>query len=307
MSFYNFSYQNPSSRTFVSEEWNSALITQLDPLLVWASRLVTNRSYEGDISKRGDVVHVNSLARPTVADYRLPEGMTAQRPETIDQVLPITEAKYIQLLVEQIERVQVAGVMSSPINQEMVRALAREADTFMGHVIATGATPMPNVKVTAGNAPQALYGAILDLMLALDANDIPEGRYVVVSPRVKRYLIEHPAIANAGAYGEAGATANGVVARLAGFTVLSTTAMPAGADIIAGHSRFATFASQLSGFRSGQSEKYRADYVDAAHFYGGKIVRLPNLDTVKSDRTFDETKPTKGILKAAVDWPASLI
>ncbi|MFJ2778560.1 hypothetical protein [Kitasatospora sp. NPDC087315] len=301
-----YSYQNQLSQTFVSEEWNSALITQLDPLLVWASRLVTNRSYEGDISKRGDIVHINSLARPTVGDYRLPEGMTAQRPETIDQVLPITEAKYIQILVEQIERVQVAGVMGSPINQEMVRALAREADSFMGRVIAAGATAVPNIKVAAGGAPQALYGAILDLMLDLDTADIPgDARYAVVSPRVKRHLIEHPAIANAGAYGEAGVTANGVVARLAGFTVLSTTAMPAGADIVVGHPRFATFASQLSGFRSGQSEKYRADYIDAAHFYGAKIVRLPGLDTVKSDHTFDETKSTKGILKAAVDWPTS--
>ncbi|MFB7905644.1 hypothetical protein ACFC1T_04390 [Kitasatospora sp. NPDC056076] len=301
----SYSYQNSLSNTFVSEEWNNALITQLDPLLVWASRFVTNRSYEGNISKRGDTVHINSLTRPTVGDYKLPEGMTAQRPETVDQLLHITEAKYIQLLVEQIERVQVAGAMNSPINQEMVRALAREADSFMARVIAAGATPMPNVKVMAGNAPQALYSAILDLMLALDTNDIPEGRYVVVSPRVKRYLIEHPAIANAGAYGEAGVTANGVVARLAGFTVLSTTAMPTGTDIVAGHSRFATFASQLSGFRSGQSEKYRADYIDAAHFYGGKIVRLPNLDTVKPDHTFDESKPTKGILKATVDWPTS--
>jgi hypothetical protein len=300
-----YSYQNQLSGTFVSEEWSSALLTQFDPLLVWGSRIVSNRSYEGDIRQRGDAVHINSLTRPTVGDYKLPEGMTAQRPETVDQLLHITEAKYLQLLVENIERVQVAGAMESPINKEMVRALAREADSFMGRIIAAGATPVPNVKVTAGNAPQALYGTVLDLMLALDTNDVPEGRYVVVSPRVKRHLIEHPAIANAGAYGQAGVTANGVVARLAGFTVLSTTAMPAGVDIVAGHPSFSTYASQFTGFRLGQSEKYRADYIDNLHLYGGKIVRYPALDTVKPDHTFDESKPTKGILKATVEWPTS--
>lgn len=297
-----FTYQNPATHSFVPELWDSDLLTQFDPLLVWASKLVTNNKYAGEIRKKGDVVHINSLLRPTVGDYALSDGMTSQRPETVDQKLNITEAKYLQVLVEDVERVQLAGGLDSPINQQMIRSLARAADTFMGGIIAKGATALPILKLTAGSIPQALYSAVLDMMLALDDNDISAGRYVVVSPRVKRYLVEHPAIANAAAYGESGVTANGVVARLAGFTVLSTTAMPAGVDIVAGHSEFATYASQFTGFREGQSEKYRADYIDTLHLYGGKIVRYPELDTKKADSTFDETKPTKGIVKVSVEW-----
>ncbi|MDO0914402.1 hypothetical protein QQM39_27290 [Streptomyces sp. DT2A-34] len=301
-----FTYQNASTHTFVPEIWDAELLTQFDPLLVWGSRLVSNRKYEGTIRKQGDVVHINSLLRPTVGDYKLPDGMTAQRPETVDQELPITEAKYLQILIEDAERVQLASDdFNSPINKQMIRALARQADTFMGNVIASAATALANIAPTAGSIPQTLYSGILDMMLALDDNDVPEGgRYVVVSPKVKRYLIEHPSIANAAAYGEGGVTANGVVARLAGFTVASTTAMPSGVDIVAGHSEFATYASQFTGFREGQSEKYRADYIDTLHLYGGKIVRFPGMDTKKTDNTFDETKPTKGIVKAAVTWPA---
>ncbi|MFF1498863.1 hypothetical protein ACFVZR_03030 [Streptomyces sp. NPDC058316] len=299
------SYQNPGSTTFIPEIWDADLLTQFDPLLVWASSLVANNKYEGEIRKKGDVVHINSLLRSTVGDYTLPDGMTAQRPETVDQKLNITEANYIQLLVEDAERVQLAGGLDSPINQQMIRSLAREADTFMGNIIASAATALPAIKPTADNAPQSLYSAILDMMMALDDNDIPAGRYVVVSPRVKRYLIEHSSVANAAAYGEGGVTANGVIARLAGFTLLSTTAMPAGVDIVAGHSEFATYASQFTGFREGQSEKYRADYIDTLHLYGGKIVRYPDLDTKKTDNTFDESKTTKGIVKAAVTWPTS--
>ncbi|MEV5378042.1 hypothetical protein AB0L26_18995 [Streptomyces nondiastaticus] len=300
-----FAYQNAASHSFVPEIWDAELLVAFDPLLVWASPIVSNNKYEGDIRKKGDVVHINSLLRPSVGDYKLPDGMTAQRPETVDQKLPITEAKYLQVLVEDAERIQLASGLDSPINQQMIRSLAREADTFMGGVIARSATALPTVKATAENAPQALYSAILDMMLALDDNDIPAGRYVVVSPRVKRYLIEHPAVANAAAYGEGGVTANGVVAKLAGFTILTTTAMPKGMDIVAGHKEFATYASQFSGFREGQSEKYRADYIDTLHLYGGKIVRYPELDTKKADNTFDESKPTKGIVKAAVEWGAA--
>ncbi|MER6914640.1 hypothetical protein ABT354_23455 [Streptomyces sp. NPDC000594] len=298
-----YNYQAPGTKTFVPELWDALLLCAFDPLLVWASPIVSNNKYEGEIRQKGDVVHINSLARPTVGDYKLPDGMTAQRPETVAQSLPITEAKYLQILIEDSERVQLgAENLDSPINQQMIRALAREADAFMGDTIAKGATALPTVKATAQSAPQALYSAILDMMLALDDNDVPAGRYVVVSPRVKRYLIEHPAVANAAAYGEGGVTANGVVAKLAGFTILTTTAMPTGVDIVAGHKDFATYASQFTGFREGQSEKYRADYVDTLHLYGGKIVRYPGMDTKKADSTFDESKPTKGIVKASVEW-----
>ncbi|GCD45362.1 hypothetical protein [Streptomyces paromomycinus] len=297
-----FAYQNAATHTFVPEIWDAELLVAFDPLLVWASPIVANNKYEGDIRQQGDVVHINSLLRPTVGDYKLPDGMTSQRPETVDQKLPVTEAKYLQVLIEDAERVQLAGGLSSPINQQMIRSLAREADTFMGGVITNSATALPTVKATPETAPQAFYGAILDMMLALDDNDIPAGRYVVVSPRVKRYLIEHPAVANAAAYGEGGVTVNGVLAKLAGFTILTTTAMPKGVDIVAGHKEFATYASQFTGFREGQSEKYRADYIDTLHLYGGKIVRYPELDTKKADNTFDESKPTKGIVKATVEW-----
>ncbi|MGW7088842.1 phage major capsid protein [Streptomyces sp. NPDC054871] len=295
-------YQQPGSTTFIPEIWDGELLVAFDPLLVWASPLVANNKYMGEIRTKGDVVHINSLLRPTVGDYTIADGMAAQRPETVDQELTITEANYIQVLVEDAERVQLAGALDSPINQQMIRSLARKADTFMGNIIANGATALAAIKPTAGSIPQSLYSTILDMMLALDDNDIPAGRYVVVSPRVKRYLIEHPSVANAAAYGEGGVTANGVVARLAGFTILTTTAMPTGVDIVAGHSEFATYASQFTGFRDGQSEKYRADYIDTLHLYGGKIVRYPELDTKKTDNTFDESKPTKGIVKATVEW-----
>ncbi|MBT2401064.1 hypothetical protein [Streptomyces sp. ISL-100] len=299
-------YQHAGTNTFVPEIFDAELIVQFDPLLlVWASRLVSNRKYEGEIRKRGDVVHINSLLRPTVGDYKLPDGMTAQRPETVDQELPITEAKYLQILIEDAERVQLASDdFNSPINTQMIRAIARAADTFMGNVISSSATALPDVAPASGNIPASLYGTILDMMLALDDADVPGGRYVIVSPKVKRYLIEHPSVANAAAYGDSGVTANGVVARLAGFTVASTTAMPAGVDIVAGHSDFSTFASQFTGFREGQSEKFRADYIDTLHLYGGKVIRYPGMDTKKADNAWDEALPTKGIVKAAVDWPA---
>ncbi|MFD7549877.1 hypothetical protein [Streptomyces sp. NPDC059816] len=301
-----FPYQHAGTDTFTPELFDAELIEQFDPLLVWASRLVSNRKYEGEIRKKGDVVHINSLLRPTVGDYKLTDGMTAQRPETVDQELPINQAKYLQILIEDAQRVQLASKdLNSPINRQMIRAIAREADTFMGGVIAGKATEFPRIAPTAGTFPATLYTAILDMMLHLDENDIPEAsRYVVVSPKVKRHLIEHPSIANAAAYGESGATAHGVIARLAGFTVSSTTAMPPGVDLVAGHPDFATYASQFTGFRQGQSENFRADYIDTLHLYGGKIIRYPDLDTRKADNTWDETKPTKGIVKATVAWPA---
>ncbi|MFD7162712.1 phage capsid protein [Streptomyces violascens] len=302
-----FTYQNPATHSFVPETWDGALITRFDPLLVWASRIASNRSYEGNITGKGDVVHVNALSSITVNDYEFNKAMAAQRPETISQPLEISEAKYIKILLENAEQAQAAGSLEAPVNTQMIRAMARQADLFMGTVIANSATALPDVTAINHGGQQTaevLYNAILDAMLALDEKDVPNDgqRYAVVGPKVKRYLLQHPMLANAAAYGEDGVTKNGIVAKLAGFTLLTTTAMPKDVDIVAGHPDFATFAQAFSGFRMGQSEDFRADYIDSLSLYGGRIVRFPDLDTVKDDGTFDDSKPTPGIQKAKVIW-----
>ncbi|MFI6174990.1 hypothetical protein ACIA8R_05575 [Nonomuraea sp. NPDC051191] len=297
-------YAHDGTYSFVPTEWSNELLTQFDPLLVWASPLVANRQYEGNVSDKGDRVVVNGIIRPNVGKYTHADGMTIQHLATVEQYLDITEAEYVAFYVHNIEQVQVEGALAAPATQESIKALATATDTFVGRTVAASATAMPQVDVSgiskSYDKGEALLEAVFDAMERLDTANVPGGRYVVVSPKVKRYLLRAPDIANAAALGQGGATANGVVARLAGFTVVSTTAMPTGVDILAGHQSFTTFASQFTSFRQQPVEKFRTTQIDALHLYGARVLSFPGgAQPTKPDAA---VKDSEGLLKAAVKW-----
>ncbi|MEU1390698.1 MULTISPECIES: hypothetical protein [unclassified Nonomuraea] len=299
-------YAHAGTHTFVPTEWSSELLTQFDPLLVWASPLVVNTDYEGDITAQGDRMVVNGLIRPNVGKYNDVAGMTIEDLKTVEQYVDITEADYVAFYVRNIETVQVAGALAAPATLESIRALAASTDTFVGVTIAASASSLPQVDVSGLSGSVAkgetLLEAIFDMMEKLDGSDVPAGRYVVVSPTAKRYLMRAPDVANAAALGEAGATANGVVARLAGFTLLSTTAMPNGVDILAGHKSFTTYASQFTDFRSQPVEKYRRDQIDALHLYGARVLSFPGGKQPTAPNV--AVQNSEGLVKAAVKWAA---
>lgn len=304
-------YTNAGTATYVPAEWNAGLLEALDPQLVFASDVVSNRNYEGDIRGRGDKVVINGIVTPEVGKYNDSTGMTIEQLSTVKQELDITEADYVAFYVGDIETVQAAGALSTPAVRRAIQNMAKSMDTFVGGVAANSATAYGEVDASAlTSAPEkgeAILEAAFDMMQQLDENDVDtSGRWVVVSPRVKRYLVRAEAVANASAFGEGGVTRNGTVARLAGFTILSTTNMPSGVDMIAGQREFLTVAHQFEGFRQQPVEKFRRDQIDGLSLYGAKVVRFPELDATLSGNpnAFDETKATVGILKATVKTEA---
>ncbi|MEU8403184.1 hypothetical protein AB0C28_49095 [Nonomuraea sp. NPDC048892] len=284
--------------------WSDELLRQFDPNLVWASRFVCNNAYDGVIREMGDQVVINGLTRPTVGAYNATTGMTVENLETVAQNLRISQADYVAFYVTDIDRHQTAGVLSEPATQETIAGIAFSADTFVSGVISASASTIPAIDVsgltTSAAKGEALLEGIFDMMEDLDTNKVPGGRYVIVSPKVKRHLLRASDIANASILGQGDATANGVVASLAGFTVLSTTAMPTGVDIFAGHPAFTTFASQFTGFRTQPSEKFRADQIDCLHLYGARVLSFPggaqpaNADAVVLN--------SEGLIKTSVVW-----
>ncbi|WP_329258373.1 hypothetical protein OG417_20570 [Actinoallomurus sp. NBC_01490] len=299
-------YTNALTDLFVPEVWHAELLTALDPLMVWTSGLVSNRDYTGDITGQGDICHINALVSPTVGSYNDTTGMSIEQLKTVEQDLPISEADYVAFYVGDIESVQVAGALSQPASRRSIQELAKSADTFMAGVAAAKATAstldLSSVTASADKG-EALLDHLFDGMQQLDEHDISsDSRWAIVSPQAKRYLLRAAAVANASEFGQGGATANGVVARLAGFTIMSTTQMPSGVDLMVGQRDFLTFASQFQDFRVQPVEKFRRNQVDSLHVYGAKCVRYPGLDTVKSDNTFDESIASPGLIKTTVTW-----
>lgn len=302
-------YTNDGTAGYVPAVWNEGLLTELDPQLVLSSPLCVNRDYEGAIEEKGDRVVVNSLVSPSVGDYDDGVGMTVEQLNTVRQDVDITEAYYVAFYISDAERVQAADALQAPAVQRSVVELAKKLDTYMGGVMAAGATANTALDVSAETSAPAKGEAILehifDQMLALDELDVPtNGRYAVVSPKAARYLVRAQAVSDASAFGESGATTNGVIARLAGFTLAKTTAMPAGVEVLVGHPMAATLAHQWQSFRSQPVEAYRRDQIDGLSLAGGKVIRHLGIDSVVSG-AFNETLPSPILRKTAITFEAA--
>ena len=124
--------------TFISELWSARLLNALEKTHV-ASNLV-NRDYEGDIKKQGDTVHINSIGEVTVSDYTRNSDITApQTLSTTDQTLTITQAKYFNFQIDDVDAAQAAGDIMDKAMQRSAYALNDAADSYILGVLANGA------------------------------------------------------------------------------------------------------------------------------------------------------------------------
>ena len=58
-----------SINNFKPEIWSAELLMALRNSLVYAQPQLVNRNYEGEISSRGQSVHITTIGDPTIFDY----------------------------------------------------------------------------------------------------------------------------------------------------------------------------------------------------------------------------------------------
>ena len=93
---------------FIPELWSARLLDALEKTHVAAN--LVNRDYEGEIRGQGDTVHINSIGSITVKDYAKNTDISA--PETLsttDQTLEISQAKYFNFQIDDVDAAQAAG------------------------------------------------------------------------------------------------------------------------------------------------------------------------------------------------------
>ena len=117
---------------FIPEIWSNELLVNLRKSLVAGQAGVINRDYEGEIRNVGDTVHINSIGEVTIDDYVKNTDMAA--PETLTdatRALEITEAKFFNFQVDDIDRVQQTPKVMAGAMAEAAYGLADVADQFI--------------------------------------------------------------------------------------------------------------------------------------------------------------------------------
>lgn len=281
---------------FIPDLWSAQLLVSLRKAHV-AGNLV-NRDYEGQIKRQGDSVKITSINDVTIGTYTSHSDITVEDIDDATRSLLIDQAKYFAVELDDVEKAQHVKGGGSPLAQAVDNAayqLADTADAFLLDLIndAAEATSNDLGTVAIHTDADALYDSIVDLMVRLDVNNVPQqGRFLVVSPTLYGRLLKLDRFVVAGDTVSAETRTNGFIGEIVGLPVYRSNNLPAVTDAaatggvaLAGYRGATTFAEQIVSVEAARMEKRFADMVKGLHVYGGKVVRPTGVAKVEFDAT----------------------
>ena len=270
---------------FIPQIWANRILENLNAAHVFADRL--NRDYEGDIKAAGDSVRINSIGRVTISDYVKNGAITA--PETLqgsDMVLEITQAKYFNFEIDDIDKWQQKPKLMDAATRETAWSMADAVDTYLAGVLQAGSTN--NVTggggavLTIGTAALETnaYVALVNAGVALTEQNVPtRGRWAVIPPWMEGMLLKDDRFVSYGTVANRDDLKNGNIGRAAGFDIFVSNNLSslAGAGvnyyIQTGVNESATYAEQIDDTEAFRPEGSFSDALKGLHLYGAKVTR----------------------------------
>lgn len=266
---------------FIPKVWSVKILKALEKFHIFGSPSCANREYEGEIKDKGSSVKINSVGDITIKDYTRNSDIDA--PEELNdagQELVITEGKYFNFAVDDVDRVQAnANVMAEAMSRAGY-GLRDKADIFIAanhiyvpaqNLLGSDGSPIIPTKADA-------YDYLVELKIKLDEANVPsEGRFAVVPPWFEGLLLKDSRFIAAGTATTDSVIRNGLIGRAAGMDIYVSNNTPNTAGtlykVIAGHPMAYTFAEQIVKTEAYRPEKRFSDAVKGLHVYGGKLVR----------------------------------
>lgn len=281
---------------FIPELWSAQLLVSLRKAHVAAN--LVNRDYEGEIKRQGDSVKITSINDVTIGTYTPHNDITVEDIDDATRSLIIDQARYFAVELDDVEKAQHVKGGGSPLAQAVDNAayqLADVADAFLLDKIndAAEATSNDLGTVAIHTDADALYDAIVDLMVRLDVSNVPQaGRFVVVSPSLHGRLLKLDRFVATGDAVAASSRTNGFIGEIVGLPVYKSNNLPAVTDAaatggvaLAGYRGACTFAEQIVSLEADRMEKRFADMVKGLHVYGGAVIRPTGVAKVEFDAT----------------------
>jgi hypothetical protein len=258
---------------FIPEVWSASVQTAFAANQVIIPTLTT--SFAGEAT-RGNTVHIIGAVTPTIVDYK-DEGrvITAEALADTNLDLLINNEKAFAVKVDDIDVVQAASNFDAWVSAAG-RALAEDAESAVIAELVDNGTEISGAAAPTTGA--AARKEVLKLRTAMSTAKVPaNGRYLAVSPAYAELLLE--GLSDVAAAGSDAELRNGVIGRLAGFTVVESPLMT-GTGAIAYHEAMVAFVGQLDKIEAVRSANSFADVVRGLNVYGVKVVNAAAVQFV---------------------------
>jgi hypothetical protein len=262
-------YSSTSDSGFIPQVWSGKLVEKLYLSTCFAE--ISNTDYEGEIKNKGDTVEIRTTPSITINDYEVGGGLTYEKPTSDKVELQINKAKYFAFEINDVDAyqadIQLMDDWSDDAGQQMKIAVDKEVLTSVYSDAAAanagqeagaisgnynmGATDSP-LAITKGN----ILDTIVDAGSVLDEQNAPDTNRWIVLPSWMNGMLKKSDLRDASIMGDnTSVFRNGKVGTLDRFTVyisnnMSTVEDPTttnqATNVIFGHKKALTFASQMT-------------------------------------------------------------
>lgn len=277
---------------FRPEIWSARLLVAWRKSLVYAGPGIVNRDYEGEISEAGDIVRITSISRPTIGNY-VPNSTVITPEELTDaqRTLVVDQCKYFAFKVDDVDARQAKGNVMPQAMSEAAYGLADVVDQYVAGLYtgAQSANVVSAVTIDTTNptswdaeAAKAYNEILVPLKVKLDEANVPkQGRYCVLPPWLEGVMLRDPRFVKVNESGTETGLRNGMVARAAGFDILTSNNVPVPTAnnyiVTAGVNSAISFAEQINKTEAYRPESSFSDAIKGLALYGAKLIRPDSL------------------------------
>lgn len=245
--------QQSTGGQFIPEIWEAQTIQDIEENLVLAQSPFTNRTYEGQFQREGDVVRIPHFVDGTVTDKGLVKAYgtvgTRDRAQLEYMKMTVGKGSSFNLEIDSLHQLQTkSGIdLMSNLVAQRARATALAIDELVALTILAGlqgkdlngaadrnavVTGLPALELGAISTVQAaqvnrpatevlsVYDYVVSMLEVMDTRSAPQDRWIFVSPRMRSLLLRDPKFIDASQHGGGGSVvATGQIGSILGLPV----------------------------------------------------------------------------------------
>ncbi len=264
-----------SMQNFRPELWTKFLTVKRERESVFES-ITYKGKLLGDITEKGDKLHIVGIGRPTVRNYTEEQDLTREYLKDTNQELIISQAKYFDFALDRVAEKQAEGSIMGTQMTEARRALAETQDEYLAGFFTEAGATVTAATLTSGNIVSKVAEAYEKLLEANVKSSTPV--CLVIDPKVYTKLTLAKVI-----YGQPNdkTLRQGFRGMFLDFEVYVsnslTTYSSSGKYCFAMTKECLAFAEQISDIESYPIEKGFGRGVKGLHLYGATVYRPDDM------------------------------
>ena len=249
------------------ERWSKLVLAKLRQELVLKDGVVFNNDYEG--SPAAGLVKIPVRDKEVqVSDYDKANGIQGTNGSTSYENMPITKDKALNEIIDGYDANAVPDNLVADRLDSAAYSMAKQIDTDGGTTLLAAATVDNEAELTKDN----IYSKIVDIRTRMNKANIPNDgkRYLLALPDAMALILKSPEFISASSLGDE-VKQTGAIGKIAGFLVIEWNDTTANLQMLAGHPRFATRASEFSVDIHLQDLSGSGKYIGASSVQGRKV------------------------------------